>query len=218
MADLMYDLNVKLVEESIGLPPTLKVTALRNISSKVDGCFVYEGTKGLLVYEGNHPVVLWDVIALGSNPSFIRHRSLLRAEDVSLDAIGVAFDDPQTAFGLAVRLDDWEEAGATEYPQENWCRWSNMVSDMYDSAEHLNVVKARIEQVGLDHAIRRKLDWEVEPGTLATLKQFVGWELWSDPKRTKVQGFYASKYGAWWANNNDPGKALKAIYEEVCGG
>ena len=84
---------------------------------------------------------------------------------------GPDLTDPQTAFGLALKLDEWEAAPGEGIDQDqNWtegtatahrfpaCSWSG---------DHILGMLARIEHIGMDHAIRRALGWSVEAGQLA---------------------------------------------------
>lgn len=101
-------------------------------------------------------------------------------DDMRLDASNI-----QTAFGLAVELDKWERDPVTEVWQ-GFSRWAEAIGECVGCSTWAPLVAAmlaRIERIGLDHAIRRALwpDEEIAPGTLATWEQERGgcWRLTS---------------------------------------
>jgi hypothetical protein len=123
----------------------------------------------------------------------------------------------QTAIGIAWALDAWERAGSTEYPEENWSSWASLVADMYASEEHMSKLGARAEQIGMDHAIRRKLGWEVEPGTLATLELLEpGLWLFHGPGAEDSGRLCRSSSIPALEGVTDPDEALKVLHVEVC--
>jgi len=217
-------LTADLAEAGAGLPEVCGVFALRNISSQVDGCFIHKGTEGLRVAtDGGEPVVIWETVALGGNNGFLRHRALMRPADVPLDALGVLVNKPQTAWGLALRLTAWEPESSI---------WDKTIAEAAATMSQLwsrnkiQSMAARIEQVGMDNAVRREL-WaaEVEPGTLATLQRHADGE-WSLFNGEGVQVFSADAVTASKLDTvihapaltgiTDPIEALRAIYAEVC--
>lgn len=74
--------------------------------------------------------------------------------------------DPQTAFGLALKLDEWE--GGQLWVPRLAHGWANA-----DSPEArgncLRAMLHRLTVIGQDAEIRRALGWSVEPGTLAEI-------------------------------------------------
>jgi len=87
----------------------------------------------------------------------------------------VDLSDPQTAFGVALRLDEEENASATKV-WRGFCRrpdaagqWAEAVGERVGCSDLTSVMIARLTHIGQDHAIRRALGWEVERGSLATL-------------------------------------------------
>jgi len=102
----------------------------------------------------------WTLERLGENAGgyFARNDSVL---DLS---------DPQTAFGVALRLDEWERAGdgARHY-------WAGKLADEVawpaQRTKVLAAMIARLIHIGLDHRIRRALGEAASPGTLATLER-----------------------------------------------
>ena len=99
--------------------------------------------------------------------------------------------DPQTAFGLALKLDEWERAHNPMWPcrqgmstLQTWVdrvtMWASTGGKSQRSCIHDMVVRA--EEIGQDHHIRRSLGWEIKPGTLAVLKMVaVGVWFFIDP-------------------------------------
>ena len=121
--------------------------------------------------------------------------------------------DPQTAFGLALRLDEWGDDIPEDFRALAMASWADCAANILPHI-FLPTMAARIEHIGMDHAIRRALGWEVEPGTLATLTPVDGvsgmWRL-NAPRE-------AVRY--WWREFDlpsvtDPAEALRAIYAEV---
>ncbi len=147
--------------------------------------------------------------------------------------------DPQTAFGVALRLDAWERAGggmpswAQQYAQIAHRKPDALLDQVGD---YLRGLAARVRHIGMDHAIRRALGWSVEPGTLATLERGLSlrsarlvdrpaqrsrW--WQLSHAGRVQRLSYDRVGdhGWipaLAGITDPTEALAAIYAEVCGG
>lgn len=121
--------------------------------------------------------------------------------------------DPQTAFGVALRLDAWEAAGDRYWWADDYL-WERRWRDTEALAN-------RVRQIGMDHAIRRSLGERVSPGTLMRLAladDLDTWEL-ALPDGTF---FYFGPEGdegidriVSLANITDPGEALAAIYAEI---
>jgi hypothetical protein len=94
----------------------------------------------------------------------------------------VDLSDPQTAFGVSLKLDDWEIAGGIVWNGFDCIPWSEHAGwrAARGHGPYLDMVK-RIEEIGRDHRIRRRLGWPVTPGTLADL-EFIGgaWHLFPE--------------------------------------
>jgi hypothetical protein len=119
--------------------------------------------------------------------------------------------EPQTAFGVAMKLDEWEDSA----PNGEGHKWRRIITAYSGSLgleagrKRLALMANRIRHIAMDHRIRRSLGWPVEPGTLATLHR---------GKRPRVH--WRMKYGvdSWgplWARGTDPMLALEAIHAEV---
>jgi hypothetical protein len=137
--------------------------------------------------------------------------------------------DPQTAFGLALKLDAWERAADFGWPRPDQygfaMTWAELIADEPENPVPLRDLAARTRHIGMDHAIRRALGWKVDPGTLAGLRRPRP-GIWS-----LSCGRDAIVFGAdvpymepptalcrpWptLAGITDPDEALVAIYEEV---
>jgi len=137
----------------------------------------------------------------------------------------VVVDDPLTAFGLAMRLDKWEGIG----------RWVVQLTSVIPvwkeptGERFLQRMKRRVESIGMDHAIRRKLwpDEEIEPGSLASLTSFMGgvWRLstpetehWfaADVDHANDHGVMVDVCLPEMEDVIDPGEVWKLIHAEVC--
>ena len=131
--------------------------------------------------------------------------------------------DPQTAFGLAMQLDEWEGNG----PHSHRVEWVERLGRAYRRegyAELLLTMTARIEFIGRDHAIRRELDWEMKAGSLASLR----WdhEHWYFTDGDRDHCFVPSSIACTFSRTSvpalagitEPREAQRAIYEEVCDG
>ena len=140
--------------------------------------------------------------------------------------------DSQTAFGLVMRLDEWERAGDGK---SSWA--ADLLYAVQDHPEYLDHVltrmAARIERVGMGHAIRREL-WpneEIEAGTLATLARGPWGYVWvfsvgdvvavfspSDTKPVRLPGVTnapAPLRVPALADITDPAHAQRVIYKAV---
>ncbi len=138
---------------------------------------------------------------------------------------------PQTAFGLAMKLDEWEplqdnEVGVWINPNKLYgifSRWAQACAATLGTpawSQFIGMMIARIEHIGRDHAIRRALELEVEPGTLAELV-YCGsyWKLrcgesvhrWSAPHKYPHGPIIPALAGV-----TNPTEAEKVIYGEVC--
>ncbi|KKN69867.1 hypothetical protein LCGC14_0436910 [marine sediment metagenome] len=146
----------------------------------------------------------------------------------------VGLTDPQTAFGLAMKLDEWEEAGGVD--RGTGMAWSVEIAEAFrfedfDGASALLSMIARIEHIGRDHAIRSALGWTVEPGTLAALERsptdlvtgLIPPDRWVFMRANKVHVFsaypdsgFATTQIPALAGVTDPAEALRVIYEAVC--
>ena len=131
------------------------------------------------------------------------------------DTLVMDLSDPQTAFGVALKLDAWERAGATG---ENG--WVSRLAEALrcESPERLRGVleamAARIRHIAMDHRIRRALGWEVAPGTLATLNEHRDED--GDPY-WKFTDPHSGVFAVWClAGITDKAQALEAIHAEVC--
>ena len=130
--------------------------------------------------------------------------------------------DHLTAFGLALRLDEWETTRNANHRTDdgNHCSWVHLLAEEHPIAEDtLKNMLNRIEQIGMDHAIRRKLHWDVEPGTLAELvRSGPQWVISAEPKVISrfvpVAQPWATHVPAL-ADVTDPAEALKAIYRAI---
>ncbi|MEE8374614.1 MAG: hypothetical protein V3R87_12975 [Dehalococcoidia bacterium] len=128
---------------------------------------------------------------------------------------GLDLSDPQTDFGVALKLDAWEAAGG-ETNKVHDQNWSEGVATCIRfpssswSGEHMDGMHARLTHIGLDHRIRRALGWEVEPGTLATYRLYGArdWRV-SHGHRTYIYGLDSL------LDVTDPVEALQAIADEV---
>lgn len=136
----------------------------------------------------------------------------------SVEGLDVCLDDPQTAFGLALRLDEWEPP--KEHPRDG-VPW---VADLalyhswgVDLGHWIARAIARLTQIGHDAAIRRALVVMTDPtpGTLAMLSlepDGDGGQAWclSDPVAPVSVLYHLPGI-------TDSTQALAAIYEQVVG-
>ncbi len=147
---------------------------------------------------------------------------------------GVALDltDPQTAFGVALKLDEWERAESA-LTREQWTSqmaafWQMQAKGQTDIL--LDLLAARVTHIGQDHHIRRALGWEVEPGTLAVLERISSgnaddWWALTQPGGSlhhfttdpgSIDGGFASITGVpTIAGVTDPAEALRIIAESM---
>lgn len=111
---------------------------------------------------------------LDAEDKYLEARYCVTEDTQSWDGCVLDLSDPQTAFGVALQLDMWE--GNTS--------WSSGVVKGFRKPEQyadyrqrcLAALGAHVEYIGLDHLVRRRLGWRVEPGTLAMLKKHAdGW-------------------------------------------
>ena len=138
-----------------------------------------------------------------------------REEIDQLHEYDVDLTHPQTAFGVALKLDEWEAAADQE-----WCSdqaWAvvlaEMLADRNDPAKFLATMAARLTHIGHDHAIRRALGEEPKPGTLMTLEHHKGrWVMILLNDRVFAQ----TRIGDRMSAITDPIEALAAIHAEVC--
>ncbi len=155
------------------------------------------------------------------------------------DTVYVDLTDFTSIFGLALKLDAWERACLAlgfRLPGEGHM-YGQRALRLFAEGEHLGGghalnwdrvmegLAATIKHIGMDHAIRRKLGWEVVPGTLAEVQ----WDCagcWTLSSNGGEHVFTADVVGVEHETTiegvalytTDPTKALKAIYKEVCGG
>jgi len=137
--------------------------------------------------------------------------------------------DPQTAFGCALKLDEWERARTPGWGQSK--PWVSLVAlscrNPFDLLPGLARRPAeRLTKISQDHAIRRALGWTVEPGTLAKLERLRAggdWRLTSPcggvhvfSAQPEALTSHPSTYTAALAGITDPTKARAAIYAELC--
>ena len=129
----------------------------------------------------------------------------------------VTLTDPQTAFGVALRLDEWTCAAPGFKQQSRHLKVlaEHFVAGQWDDVArgYLNAMALRVEQIGRDHRIRRKLGWIPEPGTLWPLVHEDG------VRRLIIGDTGASVNDARWAEAvaavRRPSKALRAIDEAL---
>ena len=133
---------------------------------------------------------------------------------VMLKDINIDPTAPQTAFGLAMKLDEW---GSTT-DDTRWVlrlAYALVGSPQWDEAVGEMIV--RVERVGVDAVIRRALwpDVEVEPGTLAKFWHHQGLGVWmmqheSIPKPEQWDG-----WGKWDGGWSFPGVATDGLLAET---
>jgi len=118
--------------------------------------------------------------------------------------------NPQTAFGVALRLDEWERAG--DISPASWgiavahAFHPGGIGDGY-RPRMLQRLIGRLQHIARDHRIRRALGWRVEVGTLAELERLKGRWVLTSPDGQVGQ----SRWGDTLANITDPTEALAAI-------
>lgn len=93
------------------------------------------------------------------------------------DDYHVDLEDPQTAFGVALRLDAWERSilGGIGHWVSQWAqvvhreptKHAHVVTD--ERKDYLCALASRVTQVGQDHLVRRCLGEDPKPGTLGKL-------------------------------------------------
>lgn len=133
----------------------------------------------------------------------------------------VDLSDPQTAFGVALKLDAWERAR-----DPNWYDRSTWADRLLDHWQHGEAdprpdMIARLTHVGQDAAIRRALGWTVEAGTLALLfRTSAGEWVIMCPKSASQRRFRFDLFPEVHAATTEP-EARAAIYaalrEATCG-
>ena len=176
----MITIAARLVAESAGLPPMWR----------------WRDKQGERWGHGDGPLVSHSRIVLDL------------AENLGTPLVDLS--DPQTAFGVALQLDEWE--GHSE--------WSMGVAFKRGDALalHIQHMAARLTHIGQDHAIRRALGWTVEAGTLATLEREAD-GLWVFRTALRSTAFDAIGLGGRTcpalAGITDPDEARNAIYEAV---
>ena len=123
-----------------------------------------------------HPAdARWVAAGVGLPPVFrtVAREWYLGMPTLPADQQPLDLTDMQTAFGVALKLDEWEDwddgGGADLLWTERvaavaWC-WTSAQARMLRED-----LAARVIHIGQDHHIRRALGWEVEPGTLATFQ------------------------------------------------
>lgn len=138
----------------------------------------------------------------------------------SLDELSIDLSDPQTAFGLAMKLDEW---GARKFvcapPPLQWTlRLAYALPGSPQWVEVVREMAAHIEHIGRDHAVRRALGWEIARGTLAKLENIgAAWVMWNpcqDADGPECDDWHWSSHEA--ASITDPAEARRVIYEAVC--
>ena len=121
------------------------------------------------------------------------------------------------AFELARKLDAWEKHGDMQRPRGMTTYFWRQAT-LGGREDRLQAMHARLTHIGLDHRIRRALEWQVEPGTLAVLT----WERDTPASATKAVRLYAAIgsatfrefTGERYLSANGP-EALAAIALEV---
>lgn len=138
--------------------------------------------------------------------------------------------DPQTASGLAMKLDEWERTGP-QAPRAWGTQWAvrmaYAIPDTDQWAEAAREMAARIQQIGRDHAVRRALGWDVKSGTLEEFRlHYSLTEIWAMGRGAEAHSFGRSVVTSWTdgrhhvvpalAGVTDPTEALRVIHEAVC--
>ena len=97
------------------------------------------------------------------------------------DGFGDRLDlhDLQTAVGLAALLDEWE---AQNDVVTSWAReCADIIGCLPEvRTRFLEKLIARVEYISMDYAIRKKLGWDVDPGSLAEVyydPEYDGWRV-----------------------------------------
>lgn len=143
-------INASLVAGGVGLPDLWKCK-----SALVPGCggpvIASRGSLCTMAWVGPETIQPWEI-----------------EENVLAAALDVCLDDPQTAFGVALRLDGWERA------RGNMIVWSADLAAMLNFgrddgrlADFLQRLAARLTRIGQDHLVRRAFGERPKPGTLA---------------------------------------------------
>jgi len=116
--------------------------------------------------------------------------------------------DPQTAFGVALRLDEWEAAHERllGVDPDHSPTFATAVARGLMEREPEKMI-TRLQHIARDHRIRRALGWRVEVGTLAELERLKGRWVLTSPDGQVGQ----SRWGDTLANITDPTEALAAI-------
>jgi hypothetical protein len=132
--------------------------------------------------------------------------------------------DPQTAFGLAVKLDEWD---GTAGHSNDTMRYLAGLYGTAGWAEAIGVVLARVEWIGMDHFIRRHLGWELKPGTMMQVSLDVDEEglhpVWCLEYQAEnyviaehfSTGMELTRQVEGLAGITDPTEALTLIYESL---
>lgn len=142
----------------------------------------------------------------------------------SVDGLDVCLDDPQTSFGVALDLDEWERASLKS--GECVQRWAVRLAIDHGGPEYdraLSRFVARLTAIAHDHQVRRALGEDPKLGTLGRLEQNKPHDVWffyiegrpapvfvAKPMRNK-----AVRVVPALSELTDPAKALAAIYEAV---
>ena len=120
----------------------------------------------------------------------------------------LALTDPQTAFGLALKLDEWERVRNPMWPYrqgmstlQTWVDRVTMWASTGGKSQKgcTGEMRFRAEEIGQDHHIRRSLGWKIEPGTLARFEQLSHHDwcvMIDDSKRFFGPGYRLSVNGA----------------------
>lgn len=159
-------------------------------------------------------------------------RRLWGMEPEAERGVGLEIDltDPQTAFGVALKLDAWEQAPT----RQGYITWTVEVAVAFADGrpgkvrQVLEAMTARLIEIGMDAEIRRALGWGAEPGTLATLRKegSAGWWLEHGDQREYFTGGMSSAGHDGIAGLRaegggyitDEAQARRAIYQALCAG
>ena len=144
---------------------------------------------------------------------------------------GLDLSDPQTAFGVALKLDAWERAGRRSRDgKPRWGGWAGEVAgyEEWGKVEGwpiLEEMAAHLTHIGQDHAIRRALGWKVATGTLAVLLYESELDVWNVKAGNFWEEFscvpdhldFGGRAVPALAGITDPTEARAAIYEATRG-
>lgn len=189
----MATISAKLIADGVGLPPFSRIYWKTKLGQGAAGWnFMHSDGKNHQIWDDDDYPTPWDVVH-------------------------VDLTNSQTAFGVALRLDDWEQSGGRV------SNWTFRYGAQPPPAKVLaGKMLARITHIGQDHAIRRALGWEVEPGTLATLEPMTHhrWRFSASANTYVCAGAYACGLPVLPALKDIayPAEALAAIHAGVCNG